>query len=84
MKITKRQLRKIIKEEKHVLQEQLEPGWDNVSGEDIVDGFYNAISQLVFDEWAAGGIDPTQDPEEVGYAIQAMQNLIADLEARNF
>ena len=84
MKITKRQLKRIIKEEKSKLQETLEPGWDDVSPDDIVDGYYNAVSQLIFDDMAAAGVDPQQNPEEVGYAIQALKNLIADLESGQF
>ena len=57
MKVSKRQLRRIIKEEKRNLQE-LEDGWDNASPDDIVDGYYNAINKMVYEEWAAAGIDP--------------------------
>ena len=77
MKVSKEQLRKIIRE-------QLEPGWDDVSPDDIVDGYYNAINQLIWEDWAAAGIDPQESPEEVGYAIQALKNLIANLEAGQF
>ncbi len=84
MKITKRQLKRIIKEEKHKLQETLEPGWDDVSPDDIVDGYYNAVSQLIFDDMAAAGVDPHESSEEVQYAIQALTNLLADLQAGNF
>ena len=85
MKITKRQLKKMIREEKHKLQETgLEPGWDDVSPDDIVDGYYNAVSQLIFDDMAAAGVDPHESPKEVQYAIQALTNLLADLQAGNF
>ena len=86
MKITKRQLRRIIKEEKLKLLEAgpLPDGWDNASGEDIVDGYYNAISQLIFDDMAAAGVDPHENPEEIQYAVKALQNLIADLQAGNY
>ncbi len=86
MKITKRQLRRIIKEEKQKLNEAgpLPDGWDDVSGDDIIDGYYNAVSQLIFDDMAAAGVDPHKSPEEVQYAIQALTNLLADLQAGNF
>lgn len=84
MKITKRQLKIIIKEEKRKLQETLEPGWDDVSPDDIVDGYYNSISQLIFDDMAAAGVDPHESPEEIGYAVAALQNLIKDLQAGKF
>ena len=86
MKITKRQLRRIIKEEKRKLREAgpLPPGWDDVSADDIVNGYYNAINQLVHEEWAAAGVSPDENPEEVQYVVQALTNLLADLQARQF
>ena len=86
MKITKRQLRRIIKEEKTRLQEAgpLPTGWDDPSADDIVDGYYNAINQMVHEEWAAAGVDPGENPEEVQYVKQALQNLLADLETGQF
>ena len=80
MKITKRQLRRIIKEEKtNLLREYQDPDAD-----DIVDGYYNAINQLIWDDWAAAGIDPGESPEEVVYAIQALKNPINNLESGQF
>jgi len=81
MKITKQQLRRIIKEEKRKLREQ-----DDMSGDDIVDGYYNAINQMVHEEWAAAAIDLTapDGAQEVEYVKQALQNLLADLEAGQF
>ena len=86
MKISKRQLRRIIKEEKQSLQEAgpLPDGWDDASADDIIDAYYNAINQLIWDDWAAAGVDPHESPEEVQYAIQALTNLLADLQAGNF
>ena len=86
MKITKRQLKRIIKEEKHKLREAgpLPDGWDDPSADDIVDGYYNAINQMVHEEWAAAGVDPGESPEEVQYVIQALNNLLADLQAGQF
>ena len=75
MKITKRQLRRIIKEEKQSLLKE---------NDDIIDGYYNAISQLIFDDMAAAGVDPHETPEEIDYAVAALQNLITDLQAGNF
>ena len=80
MKITKRQLKRIIKE----AHPPLEPGWDDVSPDDIVDGYYNAVSRLIFDDMAAAGVDPHENPEEIGYAVAALQNLIKDLQAGNY
>jgi len=77
MKVSKEELRKIIRE-------QLEDGWDDVSPDDIVDGYYNAINQLIWEEWAAAGVDPGESPEEVQYAVQALKNLIANLETGQF
>jgi len=87
MKITKRQLRRIIKEEKQRLSESSNlPGYqaDPGEGQDIIDGYYNAISQLIFDDMAAAGVDPHENPEEIDYAVAALQNLITDLQAGNF
>jgi len=86
MKVSKRQLKRIIKEEKRKLHEAgpLPDGWDDVSPDDIVDGYYNAISQLIWDDWAAAGIDPKENDEEVLYAIQALKNLINDFESAQF
>ena len=75
MKITKRQLRRIIKEEKQSLLKE---------NDDIIDGYYNAISQLIFDDMAAAGVDPHENPEEIDYAVAALQNLITDLQAGNY
>ena len=75
MKITKRQLRRIIKEEKTKLLKE---------NNDIIDGYYNAISQLIFDDMAAAGVDPHESPEEIEYAVAALQNLITDLQAGNY
>ena len=79
MKITRRQLRKIIKEEKSRLHEAVD-----AAGDDIVDGYYNAINQMVWEEWSAAGVDPEENPEEVQYVIQALNNLLADLQAGQF
>ena len=86
MKITKRQLKRIIKEEKRKLHEvdPINDGWDDVSADDIVDGYYNAINQLVHEEWAAAGVSPSENPEEVQYVVQALNNLLADLQAGQF
>ena len=75
MKITKRQLKRIIKEEKRKLLKE---------NDDIIDGYYNAISQLIFDDMAAAGVDPHENPEEIDYAVAALQNLITDLQAGNY
>jgi len=75
MKITKRQLKRIIKEEKRKLLKE---------NDDIIDGYYNAISQLIFDDMAAAGVDPHENPEEIDYAVAALQNLIKDLQAGNY
>jgi len=95
MKVSKRQLKRIIKEEKRKLvfegddrelwtDNELKPGWDDVSPDDIVDGYYNAINQLIWDDWAAAGIDPKENDEEVLYAIQALKNLINNFESGQF
>jgi hypothetical protein len=85
MKITRRQIRRIVREERRNLQEGgLEPGWDDVSPDAIVDGYYNAINQMVHEEWSAADVDPHESPEEVQYVIQALNNLLADLQAGNF
>ena len=75
MRITKRQLKRIIKEE----LEELSP-------DDIVDGYYNAIMQLIHDEWNAAAIDVTapDGQKEIDLTIQALKNLIADLERGYF
>ena len=84
MKITRSQLRRIIKEEKRKLQEQLEPGWDDVSGQDITDGYYNAINQMIWEEWGAAGVSPEENPEEIEYVKEALTRLLADLGSGNF
>tara|TARA_B100000029_G_scaffold373178_1_gene367369 strand:+ start:1392 stop:1646 length:255 start_codon:yes stop_codon:yes gene_type:complete len=84
MKISKRQLRRIIKEEKIKLLESPAGGFDNPNADDIIDGYYNAITQLIFDDMAAAGIDPYENAEEVAMAVRALQNIIMDLEAGNF
>ena len=86
MRITKKQLRRIIKEEKRKLSESSNlPGYQqNPEGQDIVDGIYNAINQMMWDDWSAAGIDPTENPEEMGYLIEALRKLLADAEAGNF
>ena len=75
MKITKRQLKRIIKEEKRKLLKE---------NDDVIDGYYNAISQLIFDDMAAAGVDPHENPEEIDYAVAALQKLIKDLQAVNY
>ena len=75
MKITKRQLRQIIKEEKQKLLRE---------NNDVIDGYYDAISQLIFDDMAAAGINPRENPEEIEYAVAALQNLITDLQSGNY
>ena len=75
MKITSNQLRRIIKEEKRKLLKE---------NDDVIDGYYNAISQLIFDDMAAAGVDPHENPEEIDYAVAALQNLIKDLQAGNY
>ena len=81
MKITKRQLRRIIKEEKtRLLKENMGP----FEGQDIIDGYYNAINQMIHDEWAGAGVDPQESPEEVSYVAQALRNLLKDLETGQF
>ena len=75
MKVTKRQLRRFIKEEKHKLLRE---------NNDIVDGYYNAISELIFDDMAAAGVDPHENPEEIEYAVRALKNIIMELQAGNF
>ena len=88
VRATKRQLKRIIKEEKLKLQEAgpLPDGWDDPSADDIIDGYYNAINQMVHEEWAAAAIDLTapDGAQEVEYVKQALQNLLADLEAGQF
>ena len=81
MKITQSQLRQIIKEEKSKLTEQQ---FTSPDADDIIDGYYNAISQLIFDDMAAAGVDPHENPEEIEYAVVALQNLILDLQAGNY
>ena len=81
MKITKRQLRRIIKEEKRRLHEAFS---DDPAADDIIDGFYNAINQMIWEEWGASGVSPEENPEEVQYVIQALTNLITDLQGGNF
>jgi len=86
MKLTTRHLHRIIKEEKLKLLEAgpLPDGWDDPEADDIVDGYYNAVNQMVHEEWAAAGVDPGESLEEVQYVIQALNNLLADLQAGNF
>jgi hypothetical protein len=87
MKITKTQLKRIIKEEKRKISESSNlPGYQQDPGEaqDITDGFYNAINQMVWDDWSAAGVDPHENPEEMGYLIEALRKLLADAEAGNF
>ena len=87
MKITKRQLRRIIKEEKsRVLSEQPLDPMDKLDAQDIIDGYYNTINQLVHDEWAQLAIDLTApDGEaEVEYVKEALRRLLTDLEGGNF
>ena len=74
MKVSKKQLKRIIKEEKRKLVKE------NLEGQEIIDGYYNAVSQLIFDDMAAAGVDPYENPEEIQYAVQALQQLIADLQ----
>ena len=83
MKITKRQLRRIIKEEKSKLTEQQ---FTSPDADDIIDGFYNAFMETVWEDWSATGVDP-HDPvyaEEIEYVKQALRNLLTDFEAGNF
>ena len=79
MKVTKRQLRRIIKE---VSPHPGQPG--SLAADEIAAGFEDAIGQLIWDEWAAAGISPEESPEEVGYVKQALQNILADLESGRF
>lgn len=76
-----------IRKEKRMLSESSNlPGYqaDPGEGQDITDGYYNAISQLIFDDMAAAGVDPHETPEEIEYAVAALQNLITDLQAGNY
>jgi hypothetical protein len=77
VKITKRHLRRIVKEELAGVSEE---------GDDIVDGYYNAILELISNEWGAAAIDLTAPDgiREVDLTIQALKNLIADLESGQF
>ena len=80
MKITKKQLRRIIREARATWQS------GNVVDQPGAGGYYDAISQLVHDEWAAIGIDLTAPDgiQEVEYVKRALKNLLADLEAGQF
>ena len=93
MKITERQLSRIIKEEKAKLLEQSrlafpdgtpDPGLQGPDAQDIIDGYYNVINQMIYDEWNAAGVDPQESPEEVSYVTQALRNLLKDLEDGQF
>jgi|2_EtaG_2_1085320.scaffolds.fasta_scaffold36184_2 hypothetical protein len=98
MKITRRQLRRIIKEEKAKLLEQSrlvfpdgtpDPAFHGSSqgpfeGQDIIDGYYNAINQMIHEDWAGAGVDPQESPKEVSYVAQALRNLLKDLERGQF
>ena len=80
MKITKRQLRRVIREEASKLAE------DDASPSQRAFGYYDAISKLIYDEWAAIGIDLTAPDgmQEEEYVKQALKSLLADLEAGQF
>ncbi len=91
MKITKRQLRSIISEtmgKDFFSDREASPHDGSVQGDmsadDIIDAYYNAINELVHDEWAAAGVSPDENPAEVQYVVQALENLIADLKQGQF
>ena len=75
MKITKRQLRRIIKEEKRkVLHEQhaWKPGAGAESG-----AWYDAINDLIYSELGASGGDIKTDGRSI---IEALENLRRDIQ----
>ncbi len=77
IRVSKRQLRRIIKEEKAtLLKENMGP----FEGQEIIDGYYNAINQMIHEDWAGAGVDPQESPKEVSYVAQALRNLLKDLE----
>jgi|TARA_Y100000310_G_scaffold343101_1_gene449194 non-homologous end joining protein Ku len=81
MRVTRRQLKRIIKEEKAaLLKENMGP----FEGQDIIDGYYEAIKKMIHNEWAGAGVDPQESPEEVSYVAQALRNLLKDLETGQF
>ena len=96
MKTTKRQLRRIIKEEKaKLIREIRDPKWKKgyAGGAPARSGpitktatpsdrWVDAINDLVYSEWAAVGVDPLDpdDAAEVESVLQALRNIITDLE----
>jgi hypothetical protein len=84
MKITKRQLKRIIKEEKRSLLSE-QPGRRPFGAPRRTpesDLWVDAINDLIYSEWAAAGVTPDHpdDASEVETVLQALRNVIADLE----
>ena len=76
MKITKRQLRRIIREQ---------------SAQDRTPFWYDAIAQFLWDNASASGLDLTdtdpwsaEDANEIKGLIQALKDLATDIERGNF
>jgi len=78
MKITKRQLQRIIREEKARLNEN--PG-AMPSADERQHGYYDAIADLVFGEIAAAGL-PAE--AELPIIIAALEGLARDLQSGNY
>tara|TARA_B100002019_G_C21125714_1_gene525676 strand:- start:11 stop:244 length:234 start_codon:yes stop_codon:yes gene_type:complete len=72
MKITKRQLKRIIKEEKKKLQEMRDIG--------IYDGIFDGVMDMLEQEAMAGGLDLTDEAtvESVASALRDAANQIVN------
>ncbi len=75
MKITKRQLRRIIKEEKAKLLREAPAGQID---QELYDGFYSAVTKLVYDEALYTGLDLTL-PEVANTVSAALTQLGRDI-----
>ena len=83
MKVTKRQLRKIIREERENLSEMMDddnldnPRGIKPEGERYAD-YYGSVNDLIMKKASAAG----RGSAEVHLAIRALENLVKDLKRR--
>lgn len=78
MKITKRQLQRIIREEKARLNEN---SGAMPSADERQHGYYDAVADLVFGEMTAGGLT---EETELPIIIAALEELARDLQSGNY
>ena len=85
MKVSKRQLRYLIREEKQRLSSTaiVERQYPKFPGdEEAIGRWYDALSDMVYSEWSAAGITPVQDRVEVNQVVEALRSLATDLEGQ--